>query len=92
MLGCSIDIGRNVQQRLLCSIFFCVDSNNCYFINGFRGVSKKVAVQFSYTFIFSDYTTDTKIKQIPNSTDINDRFRHKASQLMLGIKYSPFKK
>lgn len=55
-------------------------------------VSKKVTVQLGYTFIFSEYTTDTKIQQIPNSSDKNDRFRHKASQLMLGIKFSPFKK
>ena len=55
-------------------------------------VSKKVAVQFGYTFIFSEYTTDTKIQQIPNSIDKNDRFRHKAGQIMLGLKFSPFKK
>ena len=53
--------------------------------------SKKIAIQFGYTFIFSEYTTDNKIQQIPNSTDKNDRFRYKANQIMLGIKYSPFK-
>lgn len=55
-------------------------------------VSKKIAVQLGYTFIFSEYTTDNKIQQIPNSTDKNDRFRSKASQLMIGIKISPFRK
>lgn len=53
---------------------------------------QKSTIQFGYTFIFSEYTTDTKIQQIPNNTDKNDSFRHKASQLMLGIKFSPFKK
>ncbi|MBC8109708.1 MAG: hypothetical protein H7Y04_01470 [Verrucomicrobia bacterium] len=53
---------------------------------------KKWAVKAGYQFLFTEYTTDTKIQQLPNSNDTNDRFRNKSAMLMLGVTYAPFRK
>lgn len=55
-------------------------------------VTPKLAVKAGYEFLFSEYTTDTKIQQLPNSNETNDRFRYKSSMIMLGILYAPFRK
>ncbi len=52
----------------------------------------KLAVKLGYQFLFSEYTTDTKIQQLPNLNESNDRFRSKSSMIMLGVSYAPFRK
>jgi len=52
----------------------------------------KLAVKVGYQFLFSEYTTDTKIQQLLNLNEANDRFRYKSSMIMLGISYAPFRK
>ncbi len=55
-------------------------------------VTPKLAVKVGYEFLFSEYTTDTKIQQLPNLNETNDRFRFKSSMIMLGVTYAPFRK
>ena len=55
-------------------------------------VTPKLAVKAGYEFLFSEYTTDTKIQQLPNLNETNDRFRFKSSMIMLGISLAPFRK
>lgn len=43
---------------------------------------EKLAVKLAYQYLFVEYTTDTKVQQLPET---NDRFRNKASLLSLGI-------
>lgn len=42
----------------------------------------KFAVKLAYQYLFVEYTTDTKVQQLPEA---NDRFRNKASLFSLGI-------
>ncbi len=55
-------------------------------------VTPKLAVKVGYEFLFSEYTTDTKIQLLPNLNEANDRFRFKSSMIMLGVSYAPFRK
>ncbi|MEO7767996.1 MAG: hypothetical protein ABIS01_11240 [Ferruginibacter sp.] len=55
-------------------------------------VTPKLAVKVGYEFLFSEYTTDTKIQQLPNLNEANDRFRYKSSMIMLGVSIAPFRK
>jgi hypothetical protein len=52
----------------------------------------KIAMKIGYQFLFTEYTTNTKIQQIPNSTERNDRFRLKSPMILLGVLFSPFSK
>lgn len=51
--------------------------------------NEKWAIKAGLTFIFSEYTTNTKVQQFPEA---NDRFRNKASQAMISVSFSPFRK
>ena len=53
--------------------------------------TKKIAIKLGYDFLFSEYTTDAKVQQLPNSSNTNDRFRNKARMILFGIKYAPFR-
>jgi hypothetical protein len=55
-------------------------------------VNEKLTVKAGYEFLFTEYTTDSKIQALPNSTDRNDRFRLKSAMIMLGLHYALFKK
>ena len=44
--------------------------------------TKKLALKVGYEYLFTEYTTGTKIQQTPEA---NDRFRNKASLFSLGI-------
>jgi len=55
-------------------------------------VTPKLAVKLGYEFLFSEYTTDTKIQQLPTLNEANDRFRFKSSMIMLGVSFAPFRK
>lgn len=54
--------------------------------------TKRLAVKVGYEFLFNEYTTDSKVQQIPNSNETNDRFRLKSSMIMLGVLFAPFRK
>jgi hypothetical protein len=54
--------------------------------------SHKLAVKAGYEFLFTEYTTSTKIQPIPGTASFNDRFRLKSAMLMLGVLFSPSKK
>ncbi len=54
--------------------------------------TKQLSIKAGYQFLFTEYTTDTKIQQLPNSGEKNDRFRLKSPMLLFGIIYAPFKK
>jgi long-subunit fatty acid transport protein len=43
---------------------------------------EKLAVKLAYQYLFTEYTTDTEVQQLPEA---NDRFRNKASLFSLGI-------
>lgn len=43
---------------------------------------EKLAVKLAYQYLFTEYTTETKVQQLPEA---NDRFRNKASLFSLGI-------
>ncbi|CAN5303043.1 hypothetical protein BH09BAC3_BH09BAC3_35620 [soil metagenome] len=47
-----------------------------YFFN------EKLAIKVAYQHLFTEYTTDTKIQQVPEE---NDRFRNKANLFSVGI-------
>jgi long-subunit fatty acid transport protein len=47
-----------------------------YFIN------EKLAIKLAYQYLFTEYTTETEVQQLPEA---NDRFRNKASLLSLGV-------
>lgn len=47
-----------------------------YFLNN------KLAVKLAYQYLFLEYTTDTTVQQVPEA---NDRFRHKARMVSVGI-------
>ena len=55
-------------------------------------VAPKLAVKLGYEFLFSEYTTDSKIQKLPNLNETNDRFRFKSAMIMLGVSYAPFRK
>lgn len=55
-------------------------------------VTPKFGVKAGYEFLFSEYTTDSKIQQLPNLNATNDRFRFKSAMIMLGISFAPFRK
>jgi hypothetical protein len=49
-----------------------------------------LAIKAGYQFLFTEYTTSTKIQQLPNSTERNDRFRLKSPMILFGLIYKPF--
>ena len=44
--------------------------------------TEKLAIKLAYQYLFTEYTTDTKVQQLPEA---NDRFRNKASLFSAGI-------
>ena len=54
--------------------------------------TKQFAIKVGYSFLFTEYTTDEKIQRLPNSVEINDRFRSKSGMLLLGVLFAPFRK
>jgi hypothetical protein len=54
--------------------------------------TKHLAIKAGYEFLFSEYTTDNKIQRLPNSNELNDRFRFKSSMILLGVLFAPFRK
>ncbi len=54
--------------------------------------TSKLAVKAGYEFLFTEYTTNSKIQPIPGTGEFNDRFRLKSAMIMLGVLFSPFKK
>ncbi len=49
--------------------------------------NKKWSAKLAYQFLFTEYTTDTKV-QITPSGDKNDRFRNKSSSISFGAVYT----
>lgn len=45
-------------------------------------IKEKLAIKMAYQYLFTEYTTETEIQQMPEA---NDRFRNKASLLSLAI-------
>lgn len=45
-------------------------------------LTENLAIKLAYQYLFTEYTTDTAVQQLPIA---NDRFRNKASLLSLGI-------
>ncbi|CAN5333027.1 hypothetical protein BH09BAC3_BH09BAC3_29190 [soil metagenome] len=45
-------------------------------------ITEKFAIKVAYQYLFTEYTTDTKIQQAPEA---NDRFRNKAGLFSIGI-------
>ncbi len=45
-------------------------------------IKDKLAIKLAYQYLFTEYTTETKIQQLPEA---NDRFRNKASLFSLGL-------
>lgn len=45
-------------------------------------VKEDLAIKLAYQYLFTEYTTDTEVQQLP---EVNDRFRNKASLFSLGI-------
>lgn len=45
-------------------------------------VKENLGIKLAYQFLFTEYTTDTEIQQVPEA---NDRFRNKASMINIGI-------
>ena len=54
-------------------------------------LAPKLGVKLGYTFLFSEYRTDQKIS-FDNGRIVNDRFRFKASMVLLSISFRPFLK
>jgi hypothetical protein len=50
------------------------------------------SIKGGYQFLFTEYTTSTKIQQLPNSAERNDRFRLKSPMILFGLIYRPFAK
>jgi hypothetical protein len=63
-------VGNNDQGSL----------NSEFYIRYF--FKEKLAVKLAYQYLFTEYTTETKVQQLPEA---NDRFRNKASLFSLGI-------
>jgi hypothetical protein len=53
---------------------------------------RKVSLKAGYEFLFTEFTTSSKIQPIPAASEFNDRFRLKSGMVMLGVLYSPTKK
>ncbi len=43
---------------------------------------ENLGIKVAYQYLFTEYTTDTAVQQVPEA---NDRFRHKAQMVSLGI-------
>ena len=54
--------------------------------------TSKLAVKAGYEFLFTEYTTSSKIQSIPGSGEFNDRFRLKSAMIMFGVLFFPHKK
>lgn len=55
-------------------------------------LNEQWAIKLGYEFLFTEFTTDDKVQPIPNTNELNDRFRKKSSMLMLGVQFAPFRK
>lgn len=53
---------------------------------GQYNINKKWSTKLGFQFLFTEYTTDTKIQTTP-SGEKNDRFRYKAPQISIGTTY-----
>jgi len=45
-------------------------------------ITEKIGIKAAFQYLFTEYTTDTEVQQIPEP---NDRFRNKASMFSLGV-------
>ncbi len=54
-------------------------------------ITKKIGIRAGYTFIFSEYRTNQNLS-FDNSRIVNDRFRYKASMILVAVSYRPFNK
>jgi len=63
-------IGNNDQGSL----------NSEFYVRYF--IKEKLAIKLAYQYLFTEYTTETEIQQLPEA---NDRFRNKASLFSVGI-------
>lgn len=63
-------IGNNDQGSL----------NSEFYVRYF--IKEKLAIKLAYQYLFTEYTTETEIQQLP---EVNDRFRNKSSLFSLGI-------
>jgi len=63
-------IGNNDQGSL----------NSEFYVRYF--IKEKLAIKLAYQYLFTEYTTETEIQQIPEA---NDRFRNKSSLISLGL-------
>jgi hypothetical protein len=52
-------------------------------------ISKKIGLRIGYTFLFSEYQTDKNLS-FNNSQILNDRYRNKASMILLAVNLKPF--
>ncbi len=53
---------------------------------GQYNINKKWSAKLGFQFLFTEYTTDTKVQTTPTG-EKNDRFRNKSGQLSLGTTY-----
>jgi hypothetical protein len=49
-------------------------------------INKKWSTKLGFQFLFTEYTTDSKVQTAPNG-EKNDRFRNKSSEISLGATY-----
>lgn len=63
-------IGNNDQGSL----------NSEFYVRYF--IKEKLAIKLAYQYLFTEYTTETAVQQLPET---NDRFRNKASLFSLGL-------
>jgi hypothetical protein len=54
-------------------------------------VTPKLAIKGGFTFLFTEYTTDTELS-FNNGTIVNDRYRFKSGLAMMAISWRPFVK
>ena len=63
-------IGNNDQGSL----------NSEFYVRYF--IKEKLAIKVAYQYLFTEFTTETKVQKLP---EVNDRFRNKSSLFSLGI-------
>lgn len=61
--------------------------NSEFFVRYWAG--DKIGIRAGFTFLFSEYQLDRKLS-FDGGRIMNDRYRYKASMLMLGLSYKPF--
>lgn len=95
IISSSFDQGQSpVQQgsptrvNLLLTSDNDIGSLNSEFYARFRA-NKKLGIRTGLTFLFSEYRIDKDLS-FDNGRIMNDRYRHKAAMIMLGLTYKPF--